>query len=464
MKKNLYAIVDIETTGGTAAKERITEIAIVLHDGEKVVDTYETLLNPERSIPYNITRITGISDEMVADAPRFYEVAKKIVQFTEGAIFVAHNVRFDYSFVQAEFQRLGYAYTRKQLCTVRLSRKAFPGLSSYALGNLITHFRLKVNARHRAMADAAATAEIFEKILRIEPNVEALQDMVNLGIKESKLPKDIDLEKLHQLPETCGVYYLHDQKGEVIYVGKSINIKKRIFEHFNDKTDKGGKLKQAVADITYETTGSELVALLLESYEIKRLLPRINKAQRRVHFPYCIYHYTQEGFLRLHASKNVTAVRKKNTVIAEFGKLLEAKSFLKSVVQQYQLCESLTDPHAELGKPCFRYQLSSCHGACVGKETPETYNERVLEALTRIDQRFDHDFIVLDGGRTPRERAVVLVQDGSYRGFGYIDADDNLTIEDLLEAIGTRPSNADTNRIVRLFISQLPKSAKVIKF
>ena len=163
-----YAIVDIETTGGKATRHRITEIAIVLHDGKKILDQWETLINPECYIPHGITELTGITQEMVQDAPKFYEVAKTIVEKTEKAIFVAHNVRFDYGFLREEFKRLGYTFSRRQLCTVRLSRKAFPGLRSYSLGKLIKHFGIKVNDRHRAMADTLATVELFEKILRQE--------------------------------------------------------------------------------------------------------------------------------------------------------------------------------------------------------------------------------------------------------------------------------------------------------
>ena len=266
MSKHRYAIIDIETTGGQAVQEKITEIAIVIHDGEKILETYETLINPERSIPYFITQVTGITDNMVAEAPKFYEIAKQVVKMTEGAVFVAHNVRFDYSFIQEEFRRLGFNYSRKQLCTVQLSRKAFPGLSSYALGNLIKHFDLKVKDRHRALADALATTEIFEMILARETNQEAATLMVNKGIKENALPNGISIETLHKLPEKCGIYYLHDKAGNVSYVGKSINIQKRIFEHFKDKTGKGDKLQQAVFDISFAETGSELVALLLEDY------------------------------------------------------------------------------------------------------------------------------------------------------------------------------------------------------
>ena len=169
----MYAIIDVETTGGSARWERITEIAIVLHDGAKVVDTYSTLLNPDRSIPWNITRITGITDDMVADAPRFFEVAKQIVQMTENCIFVAHNVSFDYSFIKEEFSRLGYDYSRKQLCTVRLARKVFPGLPSYSLSNLKRHFGIHAEQSHRALDDTLATVKLFELILGEQHGVNA---------------------------------------------------------------------------------------------------------------------------------------------------------------------------------------------------------------------------------------------------------------------------------------------------
>jgi len=174
-----YAIIDIETTGGMAKRDKITEIGIVIHDGEKIVDTYESLINPGRHIPPNITRITGITDDMVADAPRFYEVAKTIVEMTEGAIFVAHNVRFDYSFIKEAFNDLGYTFSKRQLDTVRLARKTFPGLKSYSLGNLIKHFGIKVNARHRALEDAIATTELLELIFAKEDSADNIKMYIN---------------------------------------------------------------------------------------------------------------------------------------------------------------------------------------------------------------------------------------------------------------------------------------------
>jgi DNA polymerase III subunit epsilon len=456
-----YAIIDIETTGGSANREKITEIAIIVHDGEKILDTYETLINPERSIPYFITQVTGISDKMVADAPKFYEIAKNIVTLTEGAIFVAHNVRFDYGFIQEEFKRLGFTYMRKQLCTVRLSRQAFPGLRSYALGNLIKHFNIQVKDRHRAMADAAATTIIFEKILALENSQEQADKMVNQGIKENALPNGISLETLHKLPETCGVYYLHDNDGTVNYVGKSINIQKRIFEHFKDKTSKGDKLQQGVFDISYEETGSELVALLLEDFEIKRLKPAINKAQRRTFFPYCVYSFTDEkGYIRFHAIKNVATIRKKHKILQEFEKLMDAKNYLKSVVRRFELCEKMLEPVFTEGV-CFHRQIGQCHGACVGEESAASYNERASVALEAMITHFDSDFFLIDKGKTKGERAVILVQDGHYKGFGYVDWE-NVTTEDLFECIKNYPRSADCNKNVRQFMYQ-NKGVKMVK-
>ncbi len=462
MSHKKYAIIDIETTGGAAAREKITEIAIVLHDGTKVIETFETLINPERSIPIYITQMTGISDTMVARAPKFYEIAKKIVTMTEGAVFVAHNVRFDYGFVQEEFRRLGYTYTRQQLCTVKLSRQAFPGLRSYSLGNLIEHFGIKTKDRHRAMADTMATVEIFEKIFLKEQNREEAIALINKGIKENILPEGITMDRLHALPETCGIYYMHDTEGAVIYVGKSINIQKRIFEHFSDKTAKGDKIQSGIADITFEETGSELVALLLEDFEIKKLKPRVNKAQRKTYFPYCIYSFMDEkGYIRFHAVKNVAEIRKKHTILQEFTKLNEAKNYLKALAKRFELCEKLMDAHYTEGS-CFYHQIGQCAGACLGIEPPESYNERANELKEKLNTTFEEDFFIIDKGKSDNEKAIVLVQDGHFRGYGYLNTEGGATTEDFYEAVKKMKPTSDSNRIVMQYLSS-GKGYKIVK-
>ncbi len=457
----LYAIVDIETTGGRPNRDRITEIAIALHDGEKVIDSYETLINPETIIPFGITRLTGITQDMVEGAPKFYEVAKKIVQMTEKAVFVAHNVRFDYGFIREEFKRLGFTYSRRQLCTVRLARNTFPGLPSYSLDNLIRHFKIPIRNRHRAMGDVEATIILFEKILAKEESEQEMKDMVNLGVKESRLPVDITLEQLHALPEVAGVYYFYDINKEVVYVGKSINIKKRVMEHFAKTTPKASKLQKLVADISYEKTGSELIALLHESYEIKRLRPPVNRAQRLRDFPYVVHQYiNEEGYNCLDIAKPTAKVRKSMKVVAEYPKIASAKGYLARALTAFELCAYHCNIEAG-NKPCFNYHVKKCLGSCLGKETPEVYNERVEEAIAYLLTVFEEDFFVIDTGRTETEKAVVLVEQGHYCGYGYIETEeisDEYALRDVIKPI---QGNAETAKIIQRFLAGKHR-AKVI--
>lgn len=456
-KPQRFAIVDVETTGGRASRDKVIEIGIVLHDGQQVIQTFESLINPNTYIPAGIVQLTGITQEMVQDAPPFYEVARQIVELTEGAIFVAHNARFDYGFLREEFGRLGYTYSRKQLCTVRMSRKAFPGLPSYSLENLIRHFQIPVDARHRALADALATTELLEKIIAREENQEELRTMVNLGIKESRLPKGISLEQIHDLPEACGVYYFYNSRKEVVYVGKSINIKKRIAEHFADQTDKGRRLQQHVADVSFELTGSELVALLLESHEIKRLSPPINRAQRRKNFPFAIHAYeNKQGFLCFDVVRNTAESRKKYHVISQYPTMSRAKGRLNRMLQEFELCSRFCNLNKGSG-PCFYFHLQQCRGACAQQEDADTYNERALLAQERMRTVFDENFFLIDKGREAGEKAVVLVEEGTFRGFGFVLEEEVGTPDDLRNAIKSYPGNPETARIIQRFMSDHPK-------
>lgn len=459
-----YAIVDIETTGGLVKRDKITEIAIVLHDGEKVIDQYQTLINPERSIPAFITGLTGITNEMVADAPLFCEVAKDIVLKTEGAIFVAHNARFDYGFLREEFGRLGYTYTRKQLCTVRLSKKMLPQLKSHSLDSLIRYFSLPVDKRHRALDDALATAEVFKIITCMGQGANEMSDIINMGIKEAKLPASISLQFIHDLPEAAGVYYFHDADGQVIYVGKSIHIKKRVIQHFTEISNKSGKMQQRVHDITYTLTGSELIARLLENAEIKKLQPEINRAQRRKSFPYAIYYYFDEsGYLEL-------KVRKKNKIDApgtaailhELPDHASATGYLRGLTDKYGLCMKKTDIDTGPGA-CFYHQVGKCGGACIGLEDPDEYNLRVREAVAATQQYKDEDFVITDQGRTPGEISMILMSKGRVMGWGYTDTETQIMgINDVIDHIHARPSLPEDHKFVSHYI-RMGKFERMLK-
>lgn len=462
-KQPLYAVVDLETTGGRANRDKIIEIGIVIHDGSNIIDTFHSLVNPECYVPYGITQLTGITQDMVQDAPKFYEIARQVVEITEGRIFVAHNVRFDYSFLREEFRRLGFTYTRKNLCTVRLTRKTFPGFPSYSLGNLIKRMGIAVNDRHRALDDALATAEILRRILSKEQNEEQVKTMINLGVKEALLPKNFNIEKIHALPESCGVYYFHNEKGDVIYVGKSINIKKRIAEHFADKTEKAKKLQQQAHDLSFELTGSELIALLLESNEIKRLRPPINRAQRVRRFPYVIHTFNNEqGFICFESLKITAKDRSKYKIIAEYPKASNAKNHLGRIREAYNLCSKYCGLDNS-NSACFHYHIRQCIGACIEKESAEEYNDRAAQAQETLSTVFEEDFFILDKGREPSEAGVILVENGNYQGYGYIDEEGaNMGMEDLRSAIRPFSGNPETTRLIQRYLSK-NSSLRVLK-
>lgn len=464
-KPKKYAVIDIETTGGMAKRDRITEIAILIFDGETVSETYDTLINPERSIPPEITRITGITNEMVADAPKFYEVAKKVVQITEGCVFVAHNVNFDYSFIKREFETLGYTYTRKQLCTVRLFRKAFPGLRSYSLGNLIKHFGISVNARHRAYDDAAATTELLEIALS-EDYVKYEADlMINRGIKGSRLPESISMDTLHALPETPGVYYLFDGHGRIIYIGKSINIQKRVMQHFSKITQKSEKLMMRVKDVQCEETGSELIALLKESEEIKKYRPEINKAQRNKDYPYFVFKYIgDDGYVNFKVEKRSIKREKGKHIISYFSSLPSAKSALGKIRDAFELCEHKMNDRGRPDESCLYYRMNECHGACVNEEAPERYNERAEEAEEYLKGIFDEDFFIVLDGRNKAEKAVVLVEDQFYQGYGYIQVEDmSYGVEEMKEAIDYKLKTIEANSILYNYMHDQKGKYQLIK-
>lgn len=282
-----YAIIDIETTGSLRKGQRITEVAIIIFDGHQIIDRFSSLINPEVKIPYTITQLTGIDNELVKDSPKFFEIAKEIVEVTQNCIFVAHNVFFDYNFIRHEFSSLGFHFAREKLCTVRLARKYLPGHRSYSLGKICADLGISISDRHRAMGDARATVELFKKILEVNPDLS--DDLVK---KQTQvIPSRVSEQEYGDLPSSPGVYYFYDKEDTLLYVGKSKNIKSRVANHFRPNLQKRNdlKLKDSIARIKFKLTGSDIAAQLLECQEIKELRPYYNRAMRRKRFPFTIY-------------------------------------------------------------------------------------------------------------------------------------------------------------------------------
>ena len=437
----MYAIIDIETTGLSPQRNKITEIAIFIHDGDKIVDKFSTLINPECFISANITRLTGITNEMVADAPKFWEVAKDIVLLTEGKIFVAHNASFDYNFIKHEFKSLGYDFKQEKICTVQLSRKIIPGRKSYSLGKLCNELNIPLNGRHRAAGDALATVKLFEHLLKIDPSL--------AGLKSGKF-YNLESSKIKKLPEDTGVYYLHNQQGDIIYIGKSKNIRTRILSHFNnEKTSKALKMVDETHDISFEITGSDLIAQLLESDEIKNHKPKYNRRQRRKSNHYGIYSSIDEfGYICF-----VVDEMGENVPLIAFNSAKEARERLYHLSEEYELCQKLCGLYDTAGA-CFYYQLNQCKGACVQKEAVEDYNLRANELIENLSYD-NQSFFIIDKGRSEEEKSVVKIKNGKYIGFGFINV--NLVrpdIENLSGAIQRYPDNRDVQQIIRTYLKQ----------
>ena len=452
----MYAILDIETTGGKYNEEGITEIAIYKFDGHKVIDQFISLVNPERDIQPFVVNLTGINSNMLRTAPKFYEVAKRIVEITEDCILVAHNAQFDYRILRTEFKRLGFGFKRKTLCTVELAKKLIPGQESYSLGKLARSLGIPVSDRHRANGDAMATVKLFKMLLSKDLEKFIVQDAIRL---EPKYQMEPNLKQIiNELPNDTGVYYIHNENGDVIYIGKSKNIKNRISQHFTNTSTKSKKLQRQVAAVTYEKTGSELVALLKESEEIKRNKPLFNRALRRNLFTHALYSFTDEhGYINLTIDK--ADGRKKP--ITTFSNRQSAKSFLFQSVENYNLCQKLVGLYPTK-KSCFNYNIKQCEGACIQIETVTDYNQRVLELINK--NSYDtQNMVVIDRGRDIEERSAILIENGVFKGLGYFNLNYQINNIDILKSVITpMENNRDSQHIIQSYLRR-NKKLKIIQ-
>lgn len=456
----MYAIVDIETTGGYAEKHRITEVAIYHHDGLQVTEVFHTLVNPGRSIPQFITGLTGITSEMVFHAPAFEEIAEELHRRLQGKVFVAHNAHFDYSFLKKEFEQVGMNLQSKKLCTVRLSRKIIPGLRSYSLGSLAESLGIQITSRHRAGGDAAATAKIFDQLLRRDRDGYILKSLKrNSG--ETVLPPNLAKEEFDRLPALPGVYYFLNARGNVIYVGKAINIKKRIAGHFTGEAKEWSrsKIRNEIHHVRYELTGNELIALILEAQEIRRLWPKYNQAQKFRVEEWGVFDYEdRNGYMRF----SVNTVCRGSKPLIRFATKGEAWNFLWEKVRAFELCPKLCGLQVAKGL-CFDYQSGGCHGACMGVENVSAYNKRSADAIRAFHG--DGETLALIGkGRNIEEQSLVLVERGAYVGYGFCGREVSISDVDAARTFVKRSvENRTIQNLVNSYIAK-PRGVSVVTF
>jgi len=395
---------------------------------------------------------------MLHNAPKFYEVAKRIVEITEGCIIVAHNSSFDYRILKTEFNRLGYTFKRKTLCTVELSKVLIPDQPSYSLGKLTRSLGIVISDRHRADGDAKATVKLFKMLL----NKDLKKEIITQAVKtEQKSKMTSNLRTIiEKMPTETGVYYIHNETGDIIYIGKSNNIKKRITQHFTGTNSKSKKIQTLVTAVTFEKTGSELVALLKESEEIKKNKPILNRALRKTIFTHALYQFTDHnGYINL----QIDRANREELPITTFTNRQSAKSFMHNISEKYELCQKLVGLY-KTNSSCFKYEVKECAGACLQEESVEDYNQKVnvLIELHRYDNK---NMLIIDRGRYIDEKSVVVIENGIFKGLGFFDLNHQINNTDvLLSLITPMSNNKDNQHIIQSYVRRNKKRLKISTF
>lgn len=449
MKEAKFAVIDVETTGGGIKGNKITEICIIVLQDGKELNRFTSLVNPGREIPLYIEKLTGINDRMVEDAPYFDEIAPQVLELTRDCIFVAHNVGFDYNVVRAEFKEAGIDFNRKRLCTVRLAKKLIPGLFSYSLGNLCTSINIPHYNRHRAQGDTEATVILFQRCLDLDPDYEVIEEFLNRKSKESYFPPHFKAQDFENLPHKPGVYFFKDKNGKPLYIGKAIDIQKRVLSHFREKSNRKYELLQNTHSIDYELTGSELLALLREAELILKYYPKYNKAQKNPSKPYKLTSYhNKQGIEQFALHKNKIAP----VSWMQFYTREEAIQFMEHLCEEFELCPKYCGLQQGVAT-CNHYKIHSCSGACCGDLSVADYNLRVSKALDYIHQ-YEQSCLLVEKGRETGEKSFIYLKQGRFSGYGFIDdAADFNHHEDFEHYLIPQKSSAYADRIVRRYLA-----------
>ncbi|MBP1841414.1 DNA polymerase-3 subunit epsilon [Formosa algae] len=445
----MYTVIDIETNG---SGNKITEIAILKHDGTQIIEEFTSLVNPEAQIPPYITTLTGIDNRMVADAPTFAEIAQHVLDITEDSIFVAHNVNFDYNIIRNAFKELDIEFKRKKLCTIRLSRKLIPGHQSYSLGKLCTALNIDVFDRHRAKGDAEATVILFELLLAKEQADTVIKDFLKPSSKEATLPPNLPSAVFNAIPNKPGIYFFKNKKGTILYVGKAKDLKKRVLSHFYNKSDKEMNLCRETADITFELSGSELIALLMEDAALKAHYPEFNQAAKRNPKAFAIFSYEDRDGIK-HLAYNT--LKSAPNPLKIYYSITDCRQQLEKYCKAFNLCPKYC--HLQEGATvCSHYEINTCKGICKQTETAEKYNLRVNEAIEAIKYS-NQELVLKQTGRHQEESAFVLIKDGFYKGYGFIDTTEQIMhTEDLERFLIPQQDTMHTQKILQSELLKAP--------
>ncbi|OQD42156.1 DNA polymerase III subunit epsilon [Croceivirga radicis] len=447
----MYTIIDVETTGNGLKGNKITEISIFKFDGSAIVEEFTSLVNPEQPIPQYITALTGIDDQMVAHAPTFSEIAEDILRITQDAIFVAHAVNFDYGVIKEEFKQTNTNFVRKKLCTVRLSRKLIPGLNSYSLGKLCTSLNIPLKNRHRARGDAHATVLLFKMLLAKKQSDTVIKSFLNSRSQEATLPPLLDRKTVDNLPNQPGIYYFLDRTNKIIYVGKAKQLKKRVLGHFYDKSEHEIQLCKEIAHVEFELSGSELLALLMESAAIKKHFPKFNRAQKKVIKQYGIFSYEDRNGIKHLAFGALKQIPNAFTTV---NNPTESRLLLEEICKQFQLCPKYCQlRNGTLN--CDEIPYTHCKGICNNNEEIQAYNLRVDSAINFLKERRQTLLLSLPG-RTAEENAFIYMNQGHYKGYGFVSRETTVNSEMDLEAfLIPQPNTVEARQIINAHLNKI---------
>ena len=396
----MYAVIDIETTGGQFNKEGITEIAIYKFDGVEIVDQFISLVNPEIPIQPFVVKLTGINNAMLRQAPKFFEVAKRIIEITEGCIIVAHNAPFDYRILKLEFDRLGYNFQKPTLCTVEMSKVLLPDAQAYSLGKLVRSLGIPIADRHRASGDAMATLKLFKLLLDKDIDKQIVKQQIKNEVHQGISPKLFDI--LENIPTTIGIFYIHNDKGNIIFIGKSNNIRKKLNQIFTADTKIAKRIQKEVYTVTFEETGNELIALLKEREELLHNKPVLNPSQRKSPFLWSVYQEKLEnGYetLKIHKSDG-----RKNAV-QSFKNQKSALQFINELYKENEIVEEVQNA------------LSSAENI----HYPSVLHNELFVSLINANQLKYNNIIIVLKGRNLNEKSAVVIENGIFKGFCFFD-------------------------------------------
>lgn len=379
------AFVDIETTGTRPTRDRITEIAIIPVDHGVVGEPFESLVDPGVAIPPTITRLTGISDALVAGAPVFARLVDELRERLDGRWLVAHNARFDAGFLRNAFRAAGEVVPLRELCTVKLSRSLDRGERRHNLDALISRHALPVGDRHRAMSDCLALPALLARFVERD-GVEAVLEALGRQHKRASTPPHLDPAILDAVPAVPGVYRFFGEEGALLYVGKSVNLRSRVRSHFADdhRSDREMRIAQQTHHIDWIETAGEIGALLTEARLVKREQPIFNRRLRARRGLLAWYWDDESGEPPRLVQVDEVAAADLGRVHGVFRSRVKARERLGELAKEYRLCPQFLGLESGAGRACFAHQIGQCGGLCVGRESELAHRLRLKQALAPL--------------------------------------------------------------------------------